>query len=364
MIIGIPKEIKNQESRIALTPSGVSKLVINNHKVLIEAGAGIGAGFTDEQFLEVGAKILHTAKEIFEQSDMIVKVKEPQAEEYDLIREGQIIFTYFHFASSKKLTEAMIKTKAVCIAYETVELDDGSLPLLLPMSQVAGRMAAQIGTNLLQKNNGGKGILTGGVPGTRAANVLILGGGVVGKEAARVCAGMGANVKIIDINPQKINELSNFLPSNVRPILSTNQNIDPYIMGSDLVIGAVLVPGGKAPVLVKDDVLDYMEYGSVLLDVAVDQGGCIESCKPTTHEKPTFKYKGMLHYGVTNMPGAVPQTSTIALEAYTLPYVLMLASMGWEKACKHNRPLARGLNIVKGNITHEEVKMFYSQSGV
>ena len=359
MTIGLPKEIKDQENRVALTPSGVLKLTQAGHHVLVQSNAGINAGFDDVAYSNAGATILPLAKEVFEQSNMVVKVKEPQEEEYSLIQEDQIIFTYFHFASSLTLTQAMIDTNAICIAYETVQLTDGSLPLLVPMSQVAGRMAAQIGTNLLQKNHGGKGILTGGIPGTRAAKVLVLGGGTVGTEAAKIAAGMGAKVTIIDINPKRINELSVLLPNNVTPILSTNQDITSYAYGADLIIGAVLVPGGKAPILIKEHMLDFMENGTVLLDVAVDQGGCIESCRPTTHTSPTFVHRGKLHYGVTNMPGAVPQTSAIALEGYTLPYVMQIANTGWEKACQDNSALAKGLNIVHGKVVHEEVQLFY-----
>lgn len=359
MIIGIPKEVKNQENRVALTPQGVAKLVAKGHTILVQTQAGSNAGFLDDAYTDAGATVSATAKEVFEQSDMIVKVKEPQPEEYGLIKKDQILFTYFHFAASRELTEAMIQTQASCLAYETVQLEDGSLPLLIPMSQVAGRMAAQIGTNLLQKNHGGKGILTGGVPGTRPANVLVLGGGTVGTEAAKVAAGMGAKVTIIDINTKRINELSASMPGNVTPILSTNQDIASHAYSADLIIGAVLVPGGKAPVLIKEHMLDYLEDGTVLLDVAVDQGGCIESCKPTTHEKPTFTHKGKLHYGVTNMPGAVPQTSAIALEGYTLPYILQVANKGLTQALEEDEALKKGLNIHQGEITHEEVKAFY-----
>ena len=355
MIIGCPKEIKIQEYRVGLTPEGVDSLVRQGHEVYIETNAGTGSGFSDEAYVGVGARILNTAKEVYAIAEMIVKVKEPLAAEFPLIKSGQILFTYFHFAASKELTEAMMKTHAVCIAYETVELADGSLPLLVPMSEVAGRMAVNVGAYYLGKPFGGKGKLLGGVPGVKPAEVLIIGGGIVGTQAAKMAAGLGANVTIMDTNLSRLRYLSDVMPANVVTQYSTILAIKEKLPTTDLVIGAVLLHGAKAPHLVMKSDLALMEAGSVVVDVAVDQGGCIETCKPTTHENPVFMESNVLHYCVANMPGAVPQTSTRALTQATLPYTLAIANKGWEKACAENQALAKGLNIRAGKILHKGV---------
>ncbi len=355
MIIGIPKEIKSHESRVAVTPAGVKELAKNNHKIFIQSTAGIGSGFEDAEYISAGAEILPSIESVYEKAEMIIKVKEPIDKEYSLIKENQLLFTYFHFASSRPLTEAMIKNKAVCIAYETVEKADRSLPLLIPMSEVAGRMAVQEGAKYLEKHYGGRGILLGGVPGVQPAKVLILGGGVVGTQAAKMAAGLGANVNIVDVNLQRLRYLSDIFPHNVNTLMSTEYTIRELIKNADLIIGAVLLPGAKAPNLVTRDMLKDMKPGTVLIDVAVDQGGCIETCKPTTHDNPTYEIDGIIHYCVANMPGAVPYTSTVALTNATLPYAIQLANMGWKKACKANKELNRGLNIVGGKVVYEAV---------
>ncbi len=355
MIIGTPKETKNQEYRVGLSPAGVDSLIKAGHKVLIETRAGEGSGFTDQQYLTAGATIIPTAQELYKQSELIVKVKEPLPHEYSLIQPNQILFTYFHFAASKELTDAMVKSNAICIAYETVELDDRSLPLLTPMSEVAGRMAVQVGAYYLGKPQGGKGKLLGGVPGVKPANVLILGGGVVGTQAAKMAAGLGANVTIMDTNLNRLRYLEDILPPNVDTQFSTSYTIQEHLPNVDLIIGAVLLHGAKAPHLVKSDDLLKMEKGTVLVDVAVDQGGCIETCKPTTHENPIFEIDGIVHYCVANMPGAVPQTSTLALTQATLPFVHLLANNGWEQACQQNKALAKGLSISKGEIIDNRI---------
>ncbi|OIQ40883.1 MAG: alanine dehydrogenase [Bacteroidetes bacterium MedPE-SWsnd-G1] len=355
MIIGLPKEIKNNENRVALTPGGVYELTKRNHTVYVQESAGLNSGFTNQDYLEAGAIILPTISEVYAISDMIVKVKEPIEEEYKLAKEGQILFTYFHFASSQKLTEAMIKSKSVCIAYETVEGPNNSLPLLTPMSEVAGRMAVQQGAKYLEKPVQGKGILLGGVPGVRPGKIVILGGGVVGTQAAKMASGLGASVTILDINVDRLRYLNDVLPSNVVTEFSNEYNIREHIKTADLIIGGVLIPGAKAPNLIKRDMLKEMQPGTVLVDVAVDQGGCIETTKPTTHENPTYIIDKVLHYCVANMPGAVPYTSTIALTNVTLPYVLQLADKGWEKACKENSGLNKGVNIVNGEIIYSEI---------
>ena len=355
MIIGVPKEIKIQEYRVGMTPAGVDALTKQGHKVYIETNAGTGSGFSDESYTSVGAEILNTAKEVYAIAEMIVKVKEPLAAEFPFIKAGQILFTYFHFAASKELTEAMMKSHAVCIAYETVELHDRSLPLLVPMSEVAGRMAVNVGAYYLGKPFGGKGKLLGGVPGVRPAEVLVLGGGIVGTQAAKMAAGLGASVTIMDNNLTRLRYLSDVMPSNVVTQYSTELAIKELLPRVDLVIGAVLLPGAKAPNLIKRTDLALMEPGTVIVDVAVDQGGCIETCKPTTHENPVFTIDNVLHYCVANMPGAVPQTSTRALTQATLPYALAIANKGWEIACAENPALAKGLNIRAGKILHKGV---------
>lgn len=359
MKIGTPKEIKNQEYRVGLTPAGVHSLVQMGHEVFIETNAGLGSGFSDQQYQQAGATILGTSKDLYQSVDMIVKVKEPLAQEYSLIKSNQIVFTFFHFAASEELTKAMMNTGAICIAYETVEQDDKSLPLLTPMSEVAGRMAVQVGAYYLAKPQGGKGKLLGGVPGVKPANVLILGGGVVGTQAAKMAAGLGANVTIMDTNLNRLRYLEDILPANIDTQFSTSYAVQEHLAKADLIIGAVLLHGAKAPHLIKREDLSKMEKGTVLVDVAVDQGGCIETCKPTTHENPVFEIDGILHYCVANMPGAVPQTSTAALTQATLPYVQLLAKEGWEMACKQNQSLAKGLSIVKGELLDVRLKELF-----
>ncbi len=354
MIIGVPKEIKNNEYRVGLTPAGVIELVRHKHKIYVQSTAGIGSGFTDEEYENAGANILQKIEDIYQVAEMIVKVKEPIEPEYKLIKKGQLLFTYFHFASSEKLTKAMLSSKATCIAYETVEVN-GTLPLLTPMSEVAGRMAVQQGAKFLEKPLRGKGILLGGVPGVAPANVLVLGGGVVGTQAAKMAAGLDANVIILDINLDRLRYLVDIMPKNVSTIYSNEYNIRQLIPTADLIIGAVLIPGAKAPNLITKDMLKDMEKGTVLVDVAVDQGGCIETCEPTTHENPTYIIEDVVHYCVANMPGAVPFTSTIALTNATLPYTIKLANMGWEKACEQDENLKKGLNITDGEIVYKEI---------
>jgi alanine dehydrogenase len=355
MEIGIPKEIKNNESRVGITPSGVFELTKRKHTVYIQTQAGIGSGFSDKNYEEVGAIILPTIEEVYAKAEMIVKVKEPIAQEYDLIQPNQVVFTYFHFASSEALTKAMIKSNAICIAYETVEDEDGSLPLLTPMSEVAGRMAVQQGAKYLEKPIKGKGVLLGGVPGVSPGKVLILGAGVVGVQAAKMAAGLGAHVTIMDINMKRLRYVNDVLPNHVVTDFSNEYRIRKHIQTHDLIIGGVLIKGAKAPKLITRDMLKEMHPGTVIVDVAVDQGGCIETTKPTTHEDPIYIIDDVVHYCVANMPGAVPYTSTIALTNVTLPYVLKLADLGWEEACKRDVSLEKGLNIVNGEIVYKEI---------
>ncbi len=355
MIIGVPKEIKPNENRVALTPAGALELSKRGHKVYIQTRAGIGSGFTDEDYEAHGAEILPNIEEVYDVAEMIIKVKEPIEPEYELVKENQLIFTYFHFASYEPLTRAMIERQAVCLAYETVEMPDRSLPLLVPMSEVAGRMAIQEGAKYLEKPMGGRGILLGGVPGVPPAKVLILGGGVVGTQAAKMAAGLGAHVTILDINLARLRYLADIMPANVTTIYSNEYNIRRLIPNHDLIIGAVLIPGAKAPKLITRDMLKEMRPGTVLVDVAVDQGGCIETCKPTTHANPTFVIDDIVHYCVANMPGAVPYTSTIALTNATQPYAVKLAEMGWKTACQQDPSLRKGLNVVKGKVVHPGV---------
>ncbi|MES2764777.1 MAG: alanine dehydrogenase [Bacteroidota bacterium] len=355
MIIGVPREIKTNENRVALTPGGADLLQKNGHTVLVETHAGVGSGYEDDDYRAVGAEIVKSAAEVFAQAEMIMKVKEPIEPEYNLIREGQILFTYFHFAASRPLTEAMVASKCIAIAYETVMRPDGSLPLLIPMSEVAGRMAPQEGAKYLERTMGGRGVLLGGVPGTQPANVMVLGGGIVGTNAAKIAAGFGANVSIFDNNLYRLRYLDDVMPKNVNTIMSTPANIRAALKDADLVIGAVLIPGAKAPYLVTREMLGDMKKGSVVVDVSVDQGGCIETCKPTTHENPTYVVDDVVHYCVANMPGAVPYTSTIALTNATLPYALQLANKGWEAATRDNKELYYGLNVVGGDIVYKAV---------
>lgn len=355
MIIGVPKEIKNNENRIALTPGGALEMTKRGHAVYVQKGGGEGSGFTDEMYEEAGAKILPTIEDVYGIAEMILKVKEPIEQEYKLIKKDQLLFTYFHFASYEPLTHAMIKSGSVCLAYETVESADRSLPLLIPMSEVAGRMAIQQGAKYLEKPIKGRGVLLGGVPGVTPGRVLILGGGIVGTQAAKMAAGLGAQVTILDINLNRLRYLNDVMPPNVVTRFSSEYNIRELLPTQDLVVGAVLIPGAKAPNLITRDMLKLMRPGSVLVDVAVDQGGCIETCKPTTHENPTYIIDDIVHYCVANMPGAVPYTSTIALTNATLPYALQLADKGWERACKENKELKLGLNVVKGKVVYKGV---------
>lgn len=360
MRIGIPTEIKNNEFRVGMTPTAVRTLISHGHEVSIESNAGLGSGFTDDQYMAAGAKISPNAKQIYDNAEMIIKVKEPLAAEYDLIQEGQLIYTYFHFASSKTLTNAMLNNKSVCLAYETITDDLGRLPLLTPMSEVAGRLAAQQGAKFLESPQGGLGVLMGGVTGVSPADVMVLGGGIVGTQAAIVAAGMGAQVTIYDINRQRLKELDGELPNNITTCYSTTKAIESHLKHAHLVIGAVLVPGAKAPRLITKEHLKLMQKGAVLVDVAVDQGGCFETTRVTTHENPTYIVDHILHYAVANMPGAVPQTSTQALTNATLAYAIDLANKGWENACKQDKHLAKGLNVVNGKVTHQSVADAFS----
>lgn len=359
MIIGIPKEIKNNENRVGMIPAGVSELVARGHTVYVQHTAGENSGFSDAEYEQVGAHILPTIEEVYTTAEMIVKVKEPIAPEYGLIKPGQVLFTYFHFAADRALTDAMLRSGAICIAYETVEKADRSLPLLIPMSEVAGRMATQGGARFLEKPQGGKGILLGGVPGVKPARVLVLGGGTVGTNAALMAAGMGAEVTITDINLDRLRYLSEVMPKNVKTLYSSKHNICTELPTTDLVIGSVLIPGDKAPHLVTKDMLKLMKPGSVLVDVAIDQGGCFETSYPTTHSDPTYVVDGIVHYAVANIPGAVPYTSTLALTNATLPYAIALACKGWKKACQDDPALYEGLNVVEGKVTYKAVADLY-----
>ena len=355
MIIGIPKEIKNNENRVGLTPAGAQELTKRGHKVYVQATAGENSGIPDAAYTAVGASILPTIEDVYATAEMIIKVKEPIAPEYKLIRRGQLVITYFHYASSEPLTHAMIDSGASCCAYETVERADHSLPLLIPMSEVAGRMAAQEGRFFLEKPRGGKGVLLGGVPGVKPATVFVLGAGVVGTAAARTAAGTGADVTICDISLKRLAYLTDVMPQNVKTLMSSEYNIREELKTADLVIGSVLIPGAKAPKLVTRDMLKDMEPGSVLVDVAIDQGGCFETSRPTTHEEPTYFVDGILHYCVANIPGAVPYTSTLGLTNATLPYAIQLADKGWRRACKENHELELGLNVVEGKVVYKQV---------
>ena len=355
MQIGVPKEIKTNENRVALVPAGAEALIHAGHKVLMEQGAGDGSGFTDAQYTAVGAEIAADAATVWAKADMIIKVKEPIATEWPHMRKDQVIFTYFHFAADEKLTKAHLASGAVCIAYETVELPNRELPLLTPMSEVAGRMAVQEGAKYLEKLYGGRGVLLGGVPGVAPAKVVILGGGIVGINAAKMAAGLGAKVTLLDISLERLRYLSDVMPANVTLIYSNHQNILEQISTADLVIGGVLIPGAKAPKLIRREDLKVMRPGSVIVDVAVDQGGCVETIHPTTHENPTYVVDGVIHYGVANMPGGVPRTSTLALTNATLNYAMALANKGWKKALQDNAALKKGLNMVRGQVTYPAV---------
>ena len=361
MKIGIPTEIKNNESRVSITPAGVFELSKQNHEIFLQFNAGLASGFSNQAYQEAGAVILDHIEDVYETAELIVKVKEPIEAEYNLIKENQLVFTYFHFASSQQLTQAMLKAKAICIAYETVQDEDGSLPLLTPMSEVAGRMATQQGAKYLEKPIKGKGILLGGVPGVSPGKVLVLGAGVVGIQAAKMAAGLGAHVTILDISMKRLRYVNDIMPSHVVTEFSNEYNIRKHIKTADLIIGAVLIAGAKAPKLITADMLKEMTPGTVMVDVAVDQGGCFETTKPTTHENPTYIIDNVVHYCVTNMPGAVPYTSTLALTNVTFPYVMQLANLGWQKACDLNKSLAKGLSMVNGKVICPEVKKAFPE---
>ncbi|MFO7289420.1 MAG: alanine dehydrogenase [Bacillota bacterium] len=356
MIIGVPKEIKDNENRVAISPAGVDALVEAGHEVLIESGAGEGSGFPDEAFVEHGAKIARSAEDVWSSADMVLKVKEPQPSEYRFFREDLILFTYLHLAAEPELTRALMESKVTAIAYETIQLENGSLPLLTPMSEVAGRMSVQIGAQLLEKPKGGKGVLLGGVPGVLPGKVVIIGGGTVGTNAAKMALGLGADVTILDVNPDRLRELDDIFRGQVRTLMSNSYNIGQAVKQADLLIGAVLVPGRRAPRLVTEEMVKSMSPGSVIVDVAIDQGGSIETIdRVTTHSNPTIVKHGVVHYAVANIPGAVPRTSTLALTHVTVPYAVQIANKGVEKAAKENRALALGVNVMKGHVTHQAV---------
>ena len=359
MKVGIPKEIKNNENRVGMTPAGVATMTRHGHEVYVQHTAGEGSGFSEEEYVKAGASILPTIEDVYRECDMIVKVKEPIESEYALVRKEQLLFTYFHFASEKELTEAMLKSGAICLAYETVQLPNGSLPLLQPMSEVAGRMAALNGAFYLQKTQGGKGKLISGVPGVSPAKVLVLGGGIVGEAAARMAAGMGADVTIADISLPRLRQLDIETPANVHTLYSSEHSIRQLLPTIDIVVGSVLVPGDKTPHLITREMLKLMEPGSVLVDVAIDQGGCFETSRPTTHSEPVYTEEGIIHYCVANIPGAIANTSTLALTNATLRYAVALADKGWQQACKDDEALAKGLNIVEGRVTFKAVADLY-----
>ncbi|MEI4799954.1 alanine dehydrogenase [Bacillus sp. NPDC077411] len=355
MRIGVPTEIKNNENRVAMTPAGVVHLVQNGHEVFVQKGAGLGSGFTDEAYVEAGATIVEAAQEAWNQ-EMVMKVKEPIPSEYGYFREGLILFTYLHLAPEPELTKALIDNKVVGIAYETVQLDNRSLPLLAPMSEVAGRMAAQIGAQFLEKNKGGKGILLAGVPGVKRGKVTIIGGGQAGTNAAKIAVGLGADVTIIDLSPDRLRQLDDIFGNQVATLMSNPYNIAEAVKESDLVIGAVLIPGAKAPKLVTEEMIKSMEPGSVIVDIAIDQGGIFETTdRITTHDNPTYEKHGVVHYAVANMPGAVPRTSTLALTNVTVPYAVQIANKGYKKACLDNTALLKGINTLDGYVTFEAV---------
>ncbi len=355
MIVGVPREIKTAEHRVALVPAGAESLRGDGHTLFVEQGAGTGSGFPDDAYRAVGATIVPTAADVWARCEMVLKVKEPVEPEWPCMRKGQVVFTYFHFAASEPLTRAVIRSNIVAIAYETVQLSSGELPLLTPMSEVAGRMAVQEGAKYLEKVYGGSGVLLGGVPGVLPAEVLIIGGGTVGANAAKMAAGLGAHVTLLDLSLDRLRYLADILPPNVDPLFSNRHNLVEQLRKADLVIGAVLLPGAKAPKLVRREDLKLMKPGSVIVDVAVDQGGCIETIKPTTHESPTYVVDGIIHYGVANMPGGVPRTSTLALTNATFAYAKRLAKHGWRQACREDAALFLGLNVVEGKVVYPGV---------
>lgn len=362
MIVGVLKEIKTAENRVCMTPAGVEVLSEKGHSVLVETQAGMGSGFTDDEYQHAGAEIISTPDEVYRRAEMVMHVKEPQPQEYSLIRENQIIFTYFHFAASHELTQAMIATNAICIAYETIVGPGGSLPLLTPMSEVAGRMAAQEAAKYAERTQGGRGLLLGGVPGVAPAKVLVIGGGTVGTNAAQMACGLGAKVYLLDTNLERLRHLSEVMPKNCFPLMSSPATIRELVQKADVIIGAVLVHGAKAPNLVTRDMLKTMKPGTVLVDVAIDQGGCFETSRPTTHSDPIYEVDGIVHYCVANMPGAVPLTSTVALTNATFPYALTIATQGWQEAAKKDAGIKAGLNIVKGHITYSGVAEAFGMS--
>lgn len=355
MKIAVPKEIKNNENRVGLLPSGVKQLVLDGHELFVQKTAGMGIGVTDQEYIDAGATMLETLEDCFATGEMIIKVKEPQPVEIALLKPHHILYTYLHLAADKELTEGLMKSGSTCIAYETIQYPDGSLPLLVPMSEVAGRMSTQVGTMCLQKDKGGKGVLLGGVPGVKRAKVTVIGCGIAGTNAIKMAMGLGADVTCIDLSTKRLAEMDDLFDNRITTLYSNAHNIEEAVINSDLVIGAVLVPGAKAPKLVTREMISKMEPGSVVVDIAVDQGGCIETCKPTTHQEPTFVVDGVIHYCVANMPGAVPRTSTHALTNVTLKYARMIATMGVEAAIKKDKPLELGVNIYKGDLVYEQV---------
>ncbi len=359
MIIGIPREILSHEYRVALLPAGTEALVEAGHSVLVQKGAGLGSGFTDADYRAVGGKIVSSQRDIFRRADLILKVKEPQPSEFSLLRPGQIVFTYFHFAAKASLTRAVLSSHCVAIAYETVQTPDGSLPLLIPMSEIAGRMSIHEGAKFLEEPFKGRGLLLAGVPGVAPAKVVVIGGGIVGTNAAKMAAGLGADVTILDINLTRLRYLDDILPPNVTTLMSDAHNIREQVRAADLLVGCVLVPGARTPVLIRRNLVRQMKRGAVIVDVAIDQGGCVETSHPTTHEKPTYIVDGVVHYCVTNMPGAVARTSALALCNATFPYVRQIASQGWKRASEENRAIGHGLNIVEGKIVHPELEKEY-----
>jgi alanine dehydrogenase len=364
MIVGIPREIKDKEYRIAMTPGAVESLVHDGHTVLVETGAGVGSGFGDDEYAQAGAQLRASAAEVYGQSDMVVKVKEPLPQEYALLRPGMILFTYLHLAANWDLTEALLQAHVAGVAYETVQRENGSLPLLTPMSEIAGRMAVQIGAHYLEETQGGRGVLLGGVPGVRAGAVVIIGGGVVGANAAKVALGLGARTTVIDLNIERLRYLDDVLSGNLTTAASNHRNIFEAVRRAELLIGAVLLPGAKAPTLVTEEMIATMAPGSVVLDVAVDQGGCIETIRPTSHSQPTYRVHDIIHYAVPNIPGAVPRTSTYALSNATLPFVRDLAHRGLKDAVLADPVLARGVNTYRGQVTHQAVAAAFGQECV
>ena len=355
MKVGVPAEIKPQESRVGLTPNSVEKLISYNHEVIIQDNAGLGAGFENSDYVKVGAKIAPSAGDVFNDSDMIVKVKEPLSEEVSMLRENQILFTYLHLSAAPDLTKGLVNSKAICIAYETVTDQNNRLPLLAPMSAVAGRMSIQAGARSLEKPAGGKGVLIGGAPGVLPSNVLILGGGVVGENAAIIATGMQAKVFIVDKSQQRLDELKNKFGNKIEPLHSDKINIEDYMAECDLLVGGILIPGANAPKVITKDMIKLMKSGSVIVDVAIDQGGCVETSKPTTHANPTFIVDGVVHYCVANMPGGVPRTSTLALNKATLPFLVKLANKGYRAALGEDKNFLAGLNVYKGQVTYKAV---------